>query len=408
MEKITLQIIILLIVILTLVGCTSVSDNPNNSQQSEIMNSSQGDNTEENFGFLNVSATTEGYETAKTTLSYGRNMIFESSIGLYFQNNLDYSDEIGTLSMIEYAESPLGPWIPLCGKPNCLHNSKDCNANIGANMLGMYNNRLYYSDGGTGASSMALDGSGHKSEFSISDEYFIGDAVSTSISDGYIYYADRSPQEDFARLFRIRLDEENASDENIEYVVSDEYYFNGFTNSVPFEGGISITTVATEKDIREYIYYVYLFETKELLTPFEEIGAKPEYFTEKYIYGVARGHVYTYDIDTKKVQELFAFDTDRSCAVFCDGTYFYGEEVGYIEPEEPVRQFYVYDMNGNYIGQTDIDVARGSAGEHQMLYETTKEAVLFTASGIPQFDYVILKSDIEKGEFNFIRISDNQ
>lgn len=370
--------------LLLLFGCTDGSDN-----------ATSGNHIAE--------ATTEGYETAKLTRSYGRNMIFETSTGIYFQNNVDYSNKIGSLSMIEYAESPLGPWIPLCGKPNCLHNNRNCNANIGGYMVGMYDNRLYYSDGGKGLSSMALDGSDHRSEFSISYDFFFGDTSSVSFSNGYVYYTDRSSSDDAVRFFRVNVDEETATADNIEYVVSEDYYFTGYVDRVPFDGGLLITTV-DNNDTRSFKYFVYYFDTNELLTPFEEIGAVPNYFTDKYVYGRGKDVVYVYERETGKITELFRVDTDRTCVMFCDGTYFYGEEVGAIAENEPCRQFYIYDMEGNYIGQTDMDVERGSSGDYQMLYEITDKAVYFTASGIGSFDYAILREDIESGNFDIIKV----
>lgn len=402
-SKLFLQTVVLSLLLL-LFGCADGSESANG----DVAGDTAGDTVSENHI---AEATTEGYETTKLTCSYGRNMIFETSTGIYFQNYVDYSSEIGTLSMIEYAESPLGPWIPLCGKPECLHNSENCNAYVGDHMMGMYNNRIYYSytyfdnDSVTkeGIFSMALDGTDHRSEFSISYDFFFGDTSSVSFSNGYVYYTDRSSSDDAVRFFRVNVDEETATADNIEYVVSEDYYFTGYVDRVPFDGGLLITTV-DNNDTRSFKYFVYYFDTNELLTPFEEIGAVPNYFTDKYVYGRGKDVVYVYERETGKITELFRVDTDRTCVMFCDGTYFYGEEVGAIAENEPCRQFYIYDMEGNYIGQTDMDVERGSSGDYQMLYEITDKAVYFTASGIGSFDYAILREDIESGNFDIIKV----
>lgn len=279
---------VVLSLLLLLFGCADGSESVNG----DVAGDTAGDTVSENHI---AEAITEGYETAKLTCSYGRNMIFETSTGIYFQNNVDYSNKIGLLSMIEYAESPLGPWIPLCGKPECLHNSENCNAYVGDHMMGMYNNRIYYSytyfdnDSVTkeGIFSMALDGTDHRSELSLSDDFFVGDLHSVSFSNGYVYYTDRSSSDDAVRFFRVNVDEETATADNIEYVVAEDYYFTGYVDSVPFDGGLLITTVDND-DTRSFKYFVYYFDTDELLTPFEEIGAVPNYFTDKYIYATKK------------------------------------------------------------------------------------------------------------------------
>lgn len=359
--------------------------------------------------WLNV--TTEGYETHSQNYSYGGGYILETNIGIYWENDYDYDIDTGDLRLIEYAESSLGPWIPLCAKPNCLHNSVGCNAYVPFGLSGMYNNRLYYSDGGSGLMSMALDGSDHQTELTTDRNLFELGMVSSGImSDGYMYYRDVSYEEDKAQVFRISVEEEKATRENVEFVISSDYYFEHLSYIKPYKNYLGMFMYEETESERYWKNYLYDFETKELIDVPKELYLL--FFNGDFAYFnnlENTSDIYTYNFKTGEYEKFLTVDTQKRYATYCDGTYIYVEENGKSTSADAPYIIRVYDMSGKLIAQGQMPEYRGVSDIRgsQMFYEATKDAVFFVGAEYRPC-YALLKSDIANGEINFIQIYDGE
>ena len=104
----------------------------------------------------------------------------ESGNIMYFvQQRGHYSDGATYIDayLISSLDTATGECMPLCGKPECLHNDMECNAYIGTSgiWLMLYNGRLYWLEGNynnTTLYSMNIDGTGRKKEMPVDPELF--------------------------------------------------------------------------------------------------------------------------------------------------------------------------------------------------------------------------------------------
>ncbi len=409
MKKIKLFTLILtfvLVIALVFGGCSDSGDSQNSPDVSSQVNNPSSFSANDFSSDYWQNVTTEGYETRTQNASYGGGYFVSTNIGTYFENDFDYSCEIGDLYIVEYAESPLGPWIPLCGKPNCRHNSMMCNAYISDPLMGVYNSRIYYSNGSSGLKSMALDGTNHRSELTADQNLFVLGATRTGImSDGYMYYMDISYEEDKAQIFRISVEEKNATRENVEFVISSDYYFTGLSAVKPYKNHLGIYC-SNPKNSNIWKNYLYDFETKELLEIPENLSLM--FFNDNLAYFKNTenfSEIYTYDLETKLYEKLFTVDTPKDYAAYCDGTYIYAEEYGNSKSPDAPYIIRVYDLSGNLIAQGETPKERGVADilSSQMFYEATKDAVYFVGDNYRPC-YALLKSEIAEGKINFIQI----
>ncbi len=350
-----------------------------------------------------IAASTEGYENNRTinTDKMSRDEILETTAGVYALNIFDHN-----VNLIEYFESATGPRTILCGKPECYHNSTDCNAYIDSEFLGMYNDRLYYTGNisGTKICSMALDGSDHRTEMLIPDELIkYGSGLSVQMDSGYLYCTDNSFEEDKASFFRIHIE-----DQSVEYAVSEEFSLSAYLDCYPYNDTLYIFTVGLVGDERVETEYAYSFTDKELVDLSEIAVGGPIGCTDTTLYTSTGPNVWKHDIQTGENTLLFEIDSTQMCSKTFDGTYFYIEEWSLTALEE--RYFFVYDLDGKLICKAPVDFEN----HHKVgtsLYTVTKDALIFSATTGEMIDslldFAVLKSDIEKGEIRFIDISDN-
>lgn len=131
----------------------------------------------------NLFSTAASMDSRQEYVRY-QNRFAENNGIVYFENSYSMIGEKADLMM--YCELSTGISGPLCGKPECTHDNPDCNAYIGYNSendsimpdgLFVYDGRLYYTimrtiekEGeGLYLYSMALDGTGRKTEMKLGD-----------------------------------------------------------------------------------------------------------------------------------------------------------------------------------------------------------------------------------------------
>ena len=111
-------------------------------------------------------------------------------------DTLYYTMWNGTTYLLYYFEKPSGISGPLCGKPECQHTDKDCNAYVeGSVRIGSYNGMIYYFgyEYGTGAviRRMAADGTAHETVRVMDMNTLPGSGYTRIIQfhRGYMYYS---------------------------------------------------------------------------------------------------------------------------------------------------------------------------------------------------------------------------
>lgn len=400
LKRVILGLIVLILVTAILSGCAKLGS----SEDTYIPDSTGADELADTPMLQTpsisvITASTEGYENNRTanTDRMSRGMVLESSTGVYYLNLFDYN-----VSLIEYFESAAGPRIILCGKPECHHNTTSCNAYVDSELLGMYNDRLYYSGsmGGSKICSMALDGSNHRTDIFVPDEYIKhGSGVSTQMDSGYIYCTDNSFEEDKASFFRISLE-----DQSVEYVVSEDFSISGYLDCYPYGDTLYILTVETVDGKRVDTYYAYSFTDKELVNLSKITEGTLIACTNTTLYTSTGHDVWAHDIATGESTLLFEIDSTKMCSKAFDGTYFYIEEWS-TEGIADTFNMFIYDTSGELKSTIPMNF-EGRSSNLPVLYTVTKDSFIFTLSG-DSLDYAAFKSDIEKGEINFVDISDN-
>ncbi len=388
MSKRMYVVMLFALILLVFTGCSDNSEVSNDDENSVISNSTL-DYSDVNWQELS----TEGYEDNRFFQDgMARGTIGESNRGIYWLN--------WDTHKIEYFESSVGPRTVLCGKPNCYHYDDSCNAYVsGVELLGMYNERLYYKDFSK-IGSLKLDGTDHRTELFLPTELLkYSDGFTAGLDNGYLYCADISFEEDKTAFLRISLE-----DESVEYVVSEDFYITGYLDCHPYKDKLYIDTVETIDGERVDTDYVYSFDDKELVNLSEKVVGNLIAVTDSTLYTSTGQNVWTHDIATGKNELLFEVDSTLMCNKCFDGKYFYIEEWSTTAVDEP-RNLFVYDTDGNLICKGAVDF-EGSSKTLPNLYAITKDAVIFTLGG-ESLSYAVLKSDIEKGELNFIDISNN-
>ena len=146
--------------------------------------------------------TTSGYEDY---IIYGANIdsYIETSTGSYYLDK----------KYIYYTDKGSVKYVKLCGKPDCKHNSEDCNAYIGETTIGLYKDHIYWwgrddREQGLSLYRMDLDGSNHEKVKNIFSSMSF--SYSGKFHRGYLYYTIGKSNQDIDDcgkiLYKIPLD----------------------------------------------------------------------------------------------------------------------------------------------------------------------------------------------------------
>lgn len=111
------------------------------------------------------------------------------------QGNVIYFVEEGDQTRLCFVDVSTGEYMPVCGRPDCMHDGADCSAVIsplGFARLSMYENRLYWIEGGYGKGRlccMETDGTGRRVEMELDEELYsmTYGRGTAEIKDGVLY-----------------------------------------------------------------------------------------------------------------------------------------------------------------------------------------------------------------------------
>ncbi len=339
-----------------------------------------------------VKPTTSGYEDYKV---YGANPDFylETSNGSY------YTD----FKYVYYTDRGSTKYVKLCGRPDCKHDSKDCNAYIGETTIGSYNDHIYWwgrDDRGQGLSlyRMNLDGSEHEKVKNI----VIADSWNYSciFHRGYLFYTLGEINGDFNDcgkiLYKISLDNESSASELVDS--EDIGPISGFT---PVNDDIFISVYDNPK----HSMYFYSNKTQETIKVFDDfvftgiiyLGNKALIFRE------AEG-IYELPYSDFKETLVKPIDFPGNFRIYSAGNYIYLVQYANSKTSEEYMMLYIYDMSYDLVDKTVIDIPIVNK-RLPSLFAVNSDYLLFsTGEFLFRPDYYIDKSQIGTGKMEFVKI----
>lgn len=357
-------LVLVVCVLVFMSACKNGEPTPHTVSNSEIVPSNLS-NTYYNF------ETDCQYNVANPPFDY---YVAKGTNGYYIlkDNYVFYTDVISGLA------------IPLCNKPNCLHNSDNvshpCNANLsnsGDNIT--YNQGyIYYLgdkiDGDTGTSimRMTVDGSGTRTTVYESEH----NSYKWIIHRGNIYnaYLEYPPKSEYENSNKCRLVLEQISldntDETKVIYKSDEYLQDAsFNYLVAFDDFVyySILYYSDEDELIEKLccYDTKNRNTRDVVLPEDDMN--PYEYGVSYIYPLgdklifkAGTEIYQCDLNSENVKRVLTLG-DEYHNVFTDGTYLYEDNfANYLNsellsiPKEDSRIVKVYDSNLNFVDTLNV------------------------------------------------------
>lgn len=361
MKKIFLSVFCLLFLISALCACSDVSE--------ASISSNAGNENGGTLSTANVLNTYYNYETDcqfGVTNPPGCQNVVKCGKGYYIL------DENGILYVTDITS---GTAIPLCNKPNCLHEPYDyeCYANIWAvdGTITYNNGYIYYTfpadvnstGGGTELYRLKTDGSG-SSELVFQSEK---PTYKWIIHRDYLYRAyqeyisDNIENADKCRLYIEKISLKNISETKVIYDSEEYLPYASFQYLAAFDEYLYYSTIYENDGEDAGHTYCYLIEdekTTELLQPDGKSGdLRVHPIADKLVFRAQYGKsVYQCDLNSENVEEI-AVLKDKNIYFYTDGTYiyednyfiFHADEVGISGPNADSRIVEVYDKDYNLV-----------------------------------------------------------
>ncbi|HQO70030.1 MAG TPA: hypothetical protein PLH71_07015 [Clostridia bacterium] len=384
------KISILLILVLA-VGCLASCSKPSPSES----NPSNTGNESSSIGNLNTdSLKPESYYTSfKQGITIGKYL--ETPYGTYYCSFLGY---------LYYSEKGNTKYIKLCNKPDCNHNSNDCNAYISRSAIGIgyYDNKIYY-EVWNNINCMDMDGSNHKRVKTLYEGY---DSNFGFFHNGYYYYVITKGGclgaigNDDNNLYRVKVDDDSKP----EIVLTNDVILKICLFMIDED---NIYIIADNPNNSKFIsLYSYSTVSKSWSELSDAFGGPGAYYINDdtgYCYINNKGF-YEIDIDTKQMKQMKAleFENEGICSALYYPDYIY--LIHYTnEPFDYLNQIlYIYDWDYNLIDSVEFDKVYGTGG----FVGDVDGYIIFTSNFDVKPDYYIDKSEIGTGNLMFHKIED--
>ena len=293
-------------------------------------------------------------------------------------------------------------YTKLCGKPDCSHNTKDCNAYIGISPIGYYNHKLYYFVRNT-LFTMNMDGNEHKR---VKTLYEGMDGHFGYFHNGYYYFVITKggsigfSGNDDNNLYAVKVDDSSKpvillTDDIIKTItmfnlVGDNIYFFNY-------------------NLGNFELYSYSMITKELM----KLGNKWStygscYFDDKFGYCYLPNEgFYEYDIYGKDLVNVkpVKFEDEGICSAFYYSDYIYLVHYCGEKPSHENQILYIYDRKYNLVDSINFDKVVGKWSMGGFITDVG-DYILYASDFNDKPDYYIDKSEIGTGELKFHKIED--
>ena len=343
---------------------------------------------------------TEAYEN-HFLHSFASGQFLESAESYY----MIHLDETGGYFIYVLDKEHPKKWLPLCSRPDCSHNSSDCNANISNPVaIGLYNEHLYFCDEDRDSYQlwrMELDGSNHEK---VKDLYPYTENIAGNVMifhKGYLLYELQTVKDGQVTGYELRaapLDQDK----------------DGYEVIVKADGMVSSGMYPREEMVYLYIrgeektkLCTYNLDTKEFSEVEEGVQEPVSITIDKDILTLSLRNKGVYRMNTalKTKEEVMAWEDPEEGVIYTDEDYIYSGKLNrvFAKDKEPGGSMRILDLNGNLIQEAELP--------EEVLYYTcsTSQHILFHTVtgyewGLPI--YYINKSDIGKGELKFYKIRD--
>ncbi len=330
----------------------------------------------------------------------------ESSIARYIETPYGMYN-LGTDRYIYYSENGNTKYIKLCNRPDCNHNTADCNAYTGANHIGYYKDNIYYI-GGSSINCMDIDGTNHKTVKSL---YEGSDNNVGYFHNGYYYYVitrggtigtlgnvDNN-------LYRVKIDDNSKP----EILLTDDIVLD--INMFFVTKDYIFLTIYNFDAIPSCYLYKFSCETKQLAKITDSwSGFGTVYFNNNYGYCYrANEGIYRYTVDTDEIKLVkdIKFDNDGYCATKFYPDYIYLIHNNNEDPRDSQKRervLYIYDWEFNLLNSIEFNyIPTKKIGG---FVTVVGDYILFASNWDNNPDYYIDKSEIGTCNLMFHKIED--
>jgi len=336
-----------------------------------------------------------------TSLRQGESSVaryLETPYGIY---NLD-SDRY-----IYYSEKGNTKYVKLCNRPDCNHNTADCNAYTGAYKIGYYKDKIYYTSNNS-LSCMDMDGTNH---MGLKTLYDFPDPNLGYFHNGYYYYiitkggTPGSPGNVDNNLYRVKIDDNSEP----EIILTDDIILDAQMFFVA-DDNIYLTIYNYVNSPGCYLYS-FSIETEALskITDYWS-GYGAVYHNEDYGYCYrANEGIYKYNVATNEItlEKEIKFDNHGICGVKFYPDYIYLDHECNEDPRvNPTQEqvLYIYDWDFNLIDSIKFDhVVPNRIGG---FVTDVGDYIIYSSNWGEKPDYYIDKSEIGTGNLMFHKIED--
>ncbi|HOD93762.1 MAG TPA: hypothetical protein PL054_07795 [Clostridia bacterium] len=334
------------------------------------------------------------YTSYKQGFSAAR--FLETPYGTYFSSRDSY---------IYYSEKGNTKYIKLCNKPDCNHNTVDCNAYIKWYKIGYYDKKIYYITGNT-LNCMDMDGSNHRNVKALYEGY---DNNFGYFHNGYYYYVITKGGSIGAfgnednNLYRVKVDDDSAP----EIVLTNDAILRLYMFTIV---GDNIYIIEFNADATK-VASLYSFSTiskKWTILTDNWVGAGAYYLDDDKGYCYMRNiGFYEYDLTTNEMNLVKPTELDDigTCSAFYYPDYIYLIHYNSNPPSYQNQILYIYDRDYNLIDSIKFDKVYGKSTSGGFIGDVDKY-VIFSSNYNEKPDFYIDKSEIGTGNLMFHKIED--
>ena len=298
-------------------------------------------------------------------------VIFETDDGVYYLATKVDELKDTKYNLIYYSDKEYKSWMPLCGKPNCLHNDSSCNAVLESEIweIWLYGRHIYYAFENKDADEeahgvqlwrMKLDGSDHEKVTVIDPENDYDDlptlrSWSCTFHNRYLFLCGRHITRDEVSgdlsaefyNFVVDLDDPNAAPRRLNILIDGSYTLDNFA-LLESRGNDLIALFGDEEGKHYYRCDLETMTGTELCTLPNII-----YLTALHLYdgqlwfpaGYELGKIFAVDIETGEVETVASAEPKEMLWYNPWDGYIVGANFGEGTPQGTG----IYDMNGNLL-----------------------------------------------------------
>ncbi len=334
------------------------------------------------------------YTSFKISACFGR--FIETPYGSYFASGSRY---------IYYSHKGNTKYVKLCNKPDCSHNSEDCNAFLKGSVIGYYDNKIYYRRF-KHIYCMDMDGCNHKIVKALYEEHCSNHGY---FHNGYYYYIKTNFAEyngvkgkDDPTLYRTKVDDKSES----EVLLTNDLILQ--TDMFTMIGDniyISVRNSDPDKISSLYSYSTVTESLSKLTDDWSGLGSYLRDENKGYCYVKNKGF-YEYDFGTNEMSLVKPIELENggiSGAFYLDD-YILLVHNNSVPFDYENQVMCIYDRDYNLLNTIVFDKANGKIPGGFL--SDVDGYIIFSSNFRDKPDYYIDKSEIGTDNLQFHKIED--